>query len=68
MLPLGCFPYGGERGSHTLHLEENKRIKGKRGFQQSPNSIQYTFTVTGIRDKLKRSYPLYIIRLSHQFC
>jgi hypothetical protein len=35
MLPLGCLPLWGREGVTLLAAAENKRITGKRGFQQS---------------------------------
>jgi hypothetical protein len=35
MLPLGCLPLWGKEGVTLLAAAENKRITGKRGFQQS---------------------------------
>jgi hypothetical protein len=35
MLPLSCLPLWGRGGVTLLAAAENKRITGKRGFQQS---------------------------------
>jgi hypothetical protein len=36
MLPLGCLPLWGREGVTLMAAAEDKRITGKRGFQQSP--------------------------------
>jgi len=43
MLSLGCLPYWGREGVTLLAAAENKRITGKRGFQQSPISQKRFF-------------------------
>jgi hypothetical protein len=40
MLPLGCLPLWGREGVTIPAAAENKRITGKRGFQQSHNGLK----------------------------
>jgi hypothetical protein len=39
MLPLGCLPLWGRERVTLLAAAENKRITGKRGFQQSKKNL-----------------------------
>jgi hypothetical protein len=41
MLPLGYLPLGGREGVTLLAAAENKRITGKRGFQQTRNTVRW---------------------------
>jgi hypothetical protein len=45
MLPLGCLPLWGREGITLLSAAENKRITGKRGFQQSRDNTKNFYRI-----------------------